>query len=383
MIDKPSESPDVPIRVCQIVGKMNGGGVESFLMNHYRHIDRSRVQFDFVIDSDSLLIPEKEIERLGGRVFLVPPYKHVRKYCDSLSDIYAAGGYRIVHSHLNTLSPIPLYVAKKAGVPIRIAHSHATAGSGEPFRNLLKYSLRFFANIYPTDRLACSWHAGTWLFGRKASFDVIDNAIDLEAFQFQLASRERLRKNLNLPSDAFVVGHVGRFVQTKNQLFMLDCFAELCKQRDDAFIVFVGDGPLLPAVKKKAGLLGLLDRVIFAGHCVQAHDYYNCFDVFALPSLYEGFGMVLIEAQQNQLPVVCSDRISREVACSPNIQFVSLAESPRVWASALQSKASTRVDGINGLKCEFVERFDISNSAKRLETLYAKLYSKEMQDDVK
>ena len=168
-----------PIRVAQIVGKMNGGGVEAVVMNYYRHIDRSKVQFDFLVDSDSTLIPREEIESLGGRVFEVPPYQHVVEYQRELQRLFKQEGWKIVHSHINALSVFPLRAAKKAGVPVRIAHSHSTSGKGEYAKNTLKAVLKTQSNRYPTHRFACSKFAGEWLFGNAAEFDVVYNAIDL------------------------------------------------------------------------------------------------------------------------------------------------------------------------------------------------------------
>ena len=120
-----------PIRVAQVMGYMNGGGVEAVVMNYYRHIDRSRVQFDMIVCEGSSMIPLDEIKAMGGRVFIVPPYSHVAEFCKALRDLFVEHKWTIVHSHMNALSVIPLGAAKAAGVPVRIAHSHSTSGKGE------------------------------------------------------------------------------------------------------------------------------------------------------------------------------------------------------------------------------------------------------------
>lgn len=187
-----------PIRVAQIVGKMNGGGVEAVVMNYYRHIDRSKVQFDFLVDSDSTLVPREEIESLGGRVFEVPPYQHVIEYQRELQRIFKQEGWKIVHSHINALSVFPLRAAAKAGVPVRIAHSHSTSGKGEYAKNALKAVLKTQSNLYPTHRFACSKFAGEWLFGKAAHFEVVYNAIDLDRFRFNTEARAQARADLGL-----------------------------------------------------------------------------------------------------------------------------------------------------------------------------------------
>ncbi|MBX9033732.1 glycosyltransferase family 1 protein [Gordonibacter massiliensis] len=177
---------------------MLGGGVEAVVMNYYRHIDKNRVQFDFLVDSDSIFVPREEIEMLGGRVFEVPPYQHLHAYMRHIEAIFAQEGWPIVHSHINTLSVFPLRAAARAGVPVRIAHSHSTAGKGEHVKNALKYLLRTQANRYPTHRMACSRYAGEWLFGKDAKFDVLYNAIELDRFSFNAEVRAQARADLCL-----------------------------------------------------------------------------------------------------------------------------------------------------------------------------------------
>lgn len=187
-----------PIRVAQVVGKMLGGGVEAVVMNYYRHIDRSKVQFDFLVDSDSTLVPREEIESLGGRVFEIPPYQHVVEYQRELQRLFKQEGWKIVHSHINALSVFPLRAAKKAGVPVRIAHSHSTSGKGEYAKNALKAVLKTQSNRYPTHRFACSQFAGEWLFGKAEHFEVVYNAIDLDRFRFNAEARAQARADLGL-----------------------------------------------------------------------------------------------------------------------------------------------------------------------------------------
>ena len=187
-----------PVRVAQVVGKMVGGGVEAVVMNYYRHIDRGKVQFDFLVDSDSTLVPREEIESLGGRVFEIPPYQHVAEYQRELQRLFKQEGWKIVHSHINALSVFPLRAAKKAGVPVRIAHSHSTSGKGEYAKNALKAVLKTQSNLYPTHRFACSKFAGEWLFGKAAHFEVVYNAIDLDRFRFNAEARAQARADLGL-----------------------------------------------------------------------------------------------------------------------------------------------------------------------------------------
>ena len=176
------------IRIAQVIGKWLGGGVEAVVMNYYRHIDRNKIQFDFICDSDSTNIPYEEIEKLGGKVILVPPYQKVFAYHKELKKIFKENNYKIVHSHINTLSVFPLYAAKCAGVPIRIAHSHSTTNKKEWKKNFIKQILRPFSKIFATHYFACSEYAGRWLFGNK-EYDkgkvfLLNNAIDVNRFKY-------------------------------------------------------------------------------------------------------------------------------------------------------------------------------------------------------
>ena len=188
-----------PIRVAQIIGKWLGGGVEAVVMNYYRHIDRNKIQFDFICDEDSTNIPYEEIESLGGKVIIIPPYQKLFKYIKELTKVLKEGKYKIVHSHINTLSVFPLYCAKKAKVPVRIAHSHSTTHKKEWKKNLMKQILKPFSKLFATNYFACSEYAGRWLFGDK-EFDkgnvyVLNNAIDVDKFKYDEKIRKLKEKN--------------------------------------------------------------------------------------------------------------------------------------------------------------------------------------------
>ncbi len=360
-----------PIRVAHVMGKMVGGGLEAVVMNYYRHIDRSKVQFDFIVDEDSTLVPREEIESLGGRVFTVPPYQRVVSYQRALTKLFREQGWRIVHSHENALSVFPLRAAKRAGVPVRIAHSHSTSGKGEPARNAMKWVLRHFSNVYPTHRMACSRHAGEWLFGRDADFEVLYNAFEVPRFRFDPAARAEVRAELGIRDGELAVGHIGRFVPQKNQLFLLDVFAEVLREGTDAVLVLAGDGPQRPEVEAKAGDLGIAERVRFLGQRGDANRLYQAFDVFCLPSLYEGLGIVAVEAQAAGLPCVLSTEVPKDVALTDQCSFLNLEEPVYVWAKALKTVSLDR-DSNAASSAEF-EKYDITDAADILTACYLSL----------
>lgn len=268
------------------------GGVESVVMNYYRNIDKSKVQFHFICDEDSTDIPYDEIEKLGGKVIVVPPYQKLFKYQKELYKIFKENNYKIVHSHINALSVFPLRIAKKAGVPIRIAHSHSTSNKKEWKKNLIKDVLRPFSKIYANQFFACTEHAGKWLFGKKVlerkELNVINNAIDLKKFEFNEKIREDLRKELGIKEDTIVIGHIGRFMRQKNHEFLIDVFNELYKKNQNTVLILIGQGPLLNEIKQKARNLNIEDKIKFIGQITDVERYYNIMDVFVFPSIYEG-----------------------------------------------------------------------------------------------
>ncbi len=364
-----------PIIVAQIMGKWVGGGVEAVIMNYYRNIDRSKVQFDFICDEDSTNIPYNEIKKLGGRVIICPPYQKIFEYERFLIDLFKKNNYKIVHSNINALSVFPLRAAKKAEVPIRIAHSHSTTNKKEWKKNLMKQALRPFSKKYATDYFACSELAGRWLFGDKTfeqgKVTIINNAIDLDKFKYDEKVRKEKRKELNINDDTLVVGHIGRFVAQKNHTFLIDIFSELHKKEKNSILLLIGQGPLIGEIKQKVETLGISDSVKFLGQRDDVNELYNAMDLFLFPSLYEGLGMVLIEAQANGLPCIASTEVPKNARVSKKISFVNLDLQIEVWISTVFK----HLNDINRNKISFtneIKIYDIKKEAIILERIYLK-----------
>lgn len=368
-----------PIIVAQIMGKWVGGGVEAVIMNYYRHIDRNKIQFDFICDSDSTDIPYEEIEKLGGRVILVPPYQKLFKYIKELKRVFKENNYKIVHSNINALSVFPLYAAKKAGVPVRIAHSHSTSNKKEWKKTLIKNILRPFSKKYANEYFACTEHAGRWLFGNK-TFDngkvtIINNAIDLEKFKYNEKTRNDKRKELNIKKSTMVIGHIGRFVAQKNHTFLIDIFAEYHKQNNDSLLLLIGQGPLQDEIKKKVKDLNLDDSVQFLGQRKDVSELYQAMDIFMLPSLYEGLGMVLIEAQAAGLPCIASTEVPKIAKVTDLVQFENLDDDKKEWISLFvsQKEKNDRNNKINQISNN---GYDIKIESKKIEKVYSMLLKK-------
>lgn len=370
---------DSPIRITQIIGKWLGGGVESVVMNYYRHIDRSKIQFDFICDEDSTNIPYDEINSLGGKVILIPPYQKVIKYHNELKKVLKDGNYKIVHSHINTLSVFSLWAAKSAGVPVRIAHSHSTTNKKEKKKNLMKQVLKHFSKVFATDYMCCSELAGRWLFGDKeydrGNVYLLNNAIDLDKFKYDENIRKEKRKELNISDDTLVIGHVGRFVEQKNHRFLIDIFNEVHKERKNSILLLAGQGPLVEEIHEKVNELGLNENVRFLGQRKDIDKLYQAMDLFLFPSLYEGLGMVAVEAQVSGLPCVVSTEIPEIAKVTEKITFVNLENKIETWTEIIFKY----IKNINRKNINFtdgIKKYDIIKEATKLEKKYLNLYKR-------
>ncbi len=361
-----------PIRVAQMMTEMDFGGVEMVVMNYYRNIDKSKIQFDFFALEGSSLPMKDEIEKLGGRVYVVPKYTHLISYEKAIINLFKKNKYRIVHSHMNALSVFSLFGAKVAGIPIRIAHNHSTAGKGETKKNIIKYMLRPLSRVFPTHLCACTTHAGKWLFGKNAKFRVFHNAIDFEKYQFNESVRQSIRKELDIENKR-VIGHIGRFCYQKNHDLLIDIFNSVVKQDPNAVLMLIGEGELERGVKAKVRLLQLEDKVLFLGKKKDAYRYYQAMDYFLLPSRYEGLGMVAIEAQASGLPVICSTEVPDEAKITDLVSFVKLNAPISEWTRKIID-CKTRNSNVESIK---KAGYEIKSASSCLFKYYMELYKNE------
>lgn len=372
------EKVEEPIRVASVIGRYIGGGVEAVTINYYRNIDKNKVQLDFICDEDSTNIPYEEIEKMGGKVIIIPSYSKPFKYHKELKKVLKEGNYKIIHSNINTLSVFSLFAAKCAGVPVRIAHSHSTTNKKEKKKNLMKQVLRPFSKVFATDYMCCSELAGRWLFGNKeydkGNVYLLNNAIDLDKFKYNESLRKKKRKELGIKDDTLVIGHIGRFVAQKNHDFLIDIFNEIHKKNNNSILLLAGQGPLMEDIKNKVKELNLEDSVKFLGQRNDANELYQAFDVFLLPSLYEGLPVVGVEAQASGLLCYLSDDMTKETKVLDITKFMSLNNTPEEWADNILDdvKKYKRIDTSKEMTAK---NFNIKEEAKKLEEYYLNLYN--------
>lgn len=364
-----------PIRVLHVIGIMNRGGAETMIMNLYRHIDRSKVQFDFVENSSEPAVFDEEILSLGGRIFRCPHYngKNHFTYVKWWNDFFKAHPkeYPIVHGHLGSTASIYLSVAKKYG-SYAIAHSHSSGTDHSLHANLyqiMSYNTRNVADYF----FACSEAAGKERFGSKVvsgdHYAVLNNAIDVNRFSYNPSVRNAVRDELGIGQIQLVVGHIGRYTKEKNHEFILKIFSELKKMDSNARLLMVGDGTLRTHIMQMAEQASLSSDVIFTGVRSDVERLVQAMDVFVLPSLYEGLPVTMVEAQTAGLPCIISDKVPSECILTEGlVDIMTLSASPEAWAEKILAKrAIPRTDR----RAEVAAHgFDITTEAVKLQEFY-------------
>ncbi len=362
------------LRVLHSVSNMARAGIETMLMNYYREIDRSLVQFDFLANKPAPGEYDEEIRSMGGRVFVSPGLNplHFPRYERFMADLlHDNPDIRIVHAHNEAMGYYALQSAKDAGIPVRIAHAHSTRIIRD-YKYPLKLVCKRLLPGAATEWWGCGRDAGIYYFGEKRwneSGFVVRNAIDVSKFAFRQEDRRRLRQLQGL-DDCFVIGHVGRFNEAKNHSRLLDIFAEIAKTAPDARLVLIGVGELEQAAREKVRALGLEDRVFFLGQMADVSGWYQAMDCFVLPSVFEGLPVVGIEAQASGLPCFFSDRVTDEVLLSPRAQRISLRADNAEWAGAILGARRAEADRNHGAETVRQAGYDIRREARKLEEIY-------------
>jgi len=366
-------------RILLVFGKMNRGGAETLAMNIYRNIDRSKIQFDFVVHTNERCHYDAEIEELGGKIYHFPQYngKNHFKYKRIWDCFFKEHPeYKLIHAHMTGSASVFLPIAKKYGL-YTISHSHI-AKSQKGFRqmmiNLYRYPLKHISDSL----FSCSDIAGEWMFGKdvikRDNYHVIKNGVDVEKFSYNTKKRDEIRKELGLEGK-FVVGNVGRLHEQKNHEFLINIFCEIEKQYPDSALIIIGTGELEEQLKNQVSKLGLDGKVLFLGIRGDVDAVLSAMDVFVMPSFREGLPVSLVEAQASGVRIVASDTISSEIYLTDLIEAHSLADSAQEWAETIL-KYKNGYDRANS--SEDIKRagYDIQNTVSWLQEFY-QLHSKE------
>lgn len=357
------------IRVLQVVTHMDCGGLETMIMNYYKNINRNKVQFDFLTHrpANEEKHYDEEIRKLGGKIYHISrlnPFsiayrKELEKFFDDHKE------YKIIHVHQDCMSGLILKIAKRKGIPVRIAHCHSSSQDKDA-KYFIKVIYKKIIAKYATGLFSCGEIAGKWMFGKQAKFVVLPNAIDADKYIFSDEKRKSIRNKLGIPEDAFVIGHVGRFCKVKNHQFIIEMCETLYKKKSNTFVLLVGEGETMNEIKEKVSQKGLDGSIIFLGLRTDVPDLMQAMDVFILPSLYEGLPVSIIEAQASGLPCLISDNVPMDCAITNLVIQIEL--NPIKWQETiLQLENIKRRNTKNEIE---KAGYDIKMNALYLENYY-------------
>lgn len=372
------DSNNKPIRIIHVLGALNRGGAETMIMNIYRCIDKSKIQFDFIIHTEEKCDYTDEVISLGGKIYSMEKFRgyNYLSYVKQFHEFFSSyPEYRVVHGHMRSTASLYLSIAKKYKL-YTIAHSHNTSsgkGISSIVKNIMQRPLRYIADYY----FACSLEAGRWLFGERIinskKFSIIRNAINIDEFKFNQSKRKRIRKKLNIESN-FVIGNISRFHLQKNHKFIINVFKELLKKNKNAILILVGDGELKNDIECLVRNYGIEEKVMFLGVCDNVAELMQAMDVFFLPSLYEGLPVTMIEAQASGLNCVISSTITDECIITDNVTKISLNENLEVWTEIILELEEKNRNNYIGK--EIYEYYDIHVNAIKLEKFYLEKWGK-------
>ena len=366
-------------KVLQVFGEpLSNGGQESFIMNMYRNIDRTRVQFDFYTpyycDNEKLV---NEIKSYGGNVYEGKgdfESKDRKKYfINNLKNFLKDNKYEIIHIHSGSIFALAYgsKIARKSGAKKVIVHSHCGGFKNLKYRIIKILSIPYLLK-YPTNYYACSELAAEWKFPKKIikekKYTILKNAIDTNKLYFDKEVREKARKDLNI-SDKFVVGHIGRFSLQKNHDFLIDIFNEIQKKKDNSVLVLIGVGELQEQIKEKIQTLGLNNKVLMLNLRSDIQELLNAMDVFVLPSFFEGLPVVGVEAQATGLQVFTSTGVTKELPIEELSYYYPLESGSEEWAKNILEEYK-KIERKNTTELIKESGYEVKIAAKRMEDLY-------------
>ena len=366
------------IRVLHCIGSLEFGGSQGFVMNMYREVDRTKMQFDFVVFPEDIEGHYEEVSQLGGKIYVCPRF-NAKNSVEFIKWWHAFfkehKEYRIVHGHVRSVAAIYLTIAKKYGLRT-IIHSHSTS-NGHGFEAMVKAILQKPLPRIADYLFACSDVAGEWLYGKNAvkwdNYRMIPNGINCQRFAFSDESRNQTRQEWNIPRDAFVIGHVGRFHEAKNHLFLVRIFERILQLYPGAILLLVGDGELKEEITQYWAQTGILDHVRFTGNQVKTEAFYAAMDVLVFPSKWEGLPVSVVEAQASGLPCLISDAVTQNVKLTDLVKYLSIREREQHWVEETLRHAHKKREEISKENFKRMQSFEIRTVAKEMQEFYLSL----------
>lgn len=366
------------MKILHVVGRMDRGGTEALLMNLLHIVDKDRYQFDFVEQTQDQCDYDQEILSLGSTIYRCPHISlgSLKEYRKWWQEFFAKHPeYRIVHGHSRGSAPIYLDEAKKAGL-ITILHCHNNS-HGKGIKGLIRFVWQLPLRKLAEHNFACSYDSGVSQFGKDSAFQVIKNGIRTKQFVWNPETRERIRREFSL-EDKLVIGNVARFVEQKNHKFLVPVFYEIQKLKPDAVLMLVGQGHLENEIRQQINDLGIADKVIFTGVRADVNDLMQAMDIFVLPSLFEGLGIVNIEAQAAGLPCFVSDVVvPQEVNITELMHYIPLQNTPKQWAETILGEALPLKQRRDMTKEIAAAGFDVQQTCDELCAFYEEVLSRE------
>lgn len=333
-----------PIRILQVLGRLDRGGAESMIMNLYHQMDTTQIQFDFILHTNEECDYNKDVRKRGGMIYCVPPFfgTNILNYKKAWNDFFKKHKqYKVVHCHIRSTASIIVPIAQKYGCKV-IVHSHNTS-SGTGITSMIKTIMQLPIRKQADYLFACSKQSGEWLFGKKAcqkpNFHVLPNAINVKAFRFTKENQQEAKKNLTFlmnrkqnNNEPILIGHIGRFEQQKNHKFLIEIAKEMLSLNKNVYFFFIGTGEKEQEIKQLVERYQLQKHILFLGTRRDVPLLLQGMDLLLFPSLFEGLPVTLVEAQASGLPILCSDVITKESVLTDLVFQESLNSPTRIWA---------------------------------------------------
>lgn len=364
------------IRVLHFIPGYNYGGIETTTKNICNYLKNSKVKIEILVEKQEDMSPIEELKDTGCVVHVIEKMnkKHILRYIKQIFNFFRINdSFNIVHSYNIVRTPILFLAAKYTGIQNRIYHASTTLSSTSIFERIIFRVFIYIGTVLASQLLACSEEAGKYFFRNKKT-KIIKNGINTKKFLFNVNTRNRMRANLGIKNNDYVIGHIGRFCEAKNHNFIIDLFVEVYKQIPEARLLLIGDGPTKKMIENKIRSAGIDDRVILTGAVSNANDYLQAMDIFVFPSIYEGFGNVAVEAQAAGLKVIASDKVPKSVKITDLVEFLPIDQGINRWVNLL-IKSRHHLSRKNMYDEIIRSGFDIERNVLELEEFYIKLAS--------